>query len=76
MLYTSSTYLDNANQYRLPAVTRFDVGARYLTRIAGKDVALRVNIDNLTDKRYWLASGTYLTNAAGRTVMVSASVDF
>lgn len=76
VLYTSSTYLDNANQYRLPAVTRFDVGARYLTRIAGKDVALRVNIDNLTDKRYWLASGTYLTNAAGRTVMVSASVDF
>lgn len=76
VLYTSSTYLDNANQYRLPAVTRFDIGARYLTRIADKEVALRVNVDNLTDQRYWLASGTYLTNAAGRTVMVSASVDF
>lgn len=76
VIYTSSTYLDNANTYRLPAVTRFDVGARYITVIAGKEVALRASVENLTNKKYWLASGSYLTNAAGRTFLVSASVDF
>jgi iron complex outermembrane receptor protein len=57
-------------------VTTFDVGARYRTKVAGKDVVLRANIDNLTDKKYWLASGSFATNAAGRTIMLSASVDF
>lgn len=74
--YTSSTYISNANTLSLPAVTTFDVGARYRTEVAGKNVVLRANIDNLTDKKYWLASGSFATNAAGRTVMLSASVDF
>jgi len=73
---TSSMYLDNANTRGLPGVTRFDVGARYSTEIAGKSVVLRANIENVTDKRYWLAASTYATNAAGRTYMLSASVDF
>lgn len=74
--YTSSSYISAENTLTLPAVTTFDVGARYRTKISGKTVILRANIDNLTDKRYWLAAGSYATNAAGRTVMLSASVDF
>ncbi|MCI2809153.1 TonB-dependent receptor domain-containing protein [Eoetvoesiella caeni] len=73
---TSSTYIDAANTQSLPGVTTFDVGARYRTKVAGKSVVLRANIDNLTDKKYWLASGSFATNAAGRTIMLSASVDF
>lgn len=73
---TSSTYIDNNNKLSLPGVTTFDVGARYRTKVAGKSVVLRANIDNLTNKKYWLASGSFATNAAGRTVMLSASVDF
>ncbi len=74
--HASSTYIDEANTLSLPSVTLFDVGARYRTRIAGKSVVLRANIENLADKRYWLASGSFATNGAGRTVMLSASVDF
>src|SRR5690606_25891106 len=74
--HTSSTYISNANTLSLPAVTTFDMGARYRTKVAGKNVVLRANIDNLTDKKYWLASGSFATNAAGRSVMLSASVDF
>ncbi len=74
--YTSSSYISAANTLSLPAVTTFDVGARYRTKVAGKTVVLRANIDNVTDKEYWLASGAFATNAAGRTVMLSASVDF
>ncbi|PLC52316.1 TonB-dependent siderophore receptor [Pollutimonas nitritireducens] len=74
--YTSSSYVSADNTLSLPAVTTFDVGARYRTKVAGKAVVLRANIDNLTDKKYWLANGSFATNAAGRTVMLSASVDF
>lgn len=73
---TSSTYIDAANTHSLPGFTTFDVGAAYRTEVAGKSVVLRANIDNLTDKKYWLASGSFATNAAGRTIMLSASVDF
>ncbi|QIM48710.1 TonB-dependent receptor [Pusillimonas sp. DMV24BSW_D] len=74
--YTSSSYIDSTNTLSLPAVTTFGLGARYRTEVAGKPVVLRANIDNLTDKEYWLASGSFATNAAGRTVMLSATVDF
>lgn len=74
--YTSSSYISAENTLSLPAITTFDVGARYRLKVAGKNVVLRANIDNLTDKKYWLAAGTFATNAAGRTIMLSASADF
>ncbi len=76
VLHTSSVYLNSANTLRLPSLTRLDVGARYRTEIAGKSVVLRANIENLTDKRYWLASNSFATNGAGRTYMLSASINF
>lgn len=76
MAHTSSIYLDSANTLELPSVTTFGLGARYRTKVAGKAVVLRADVDNLTNERYWLASGTFATNGAGRTVMLSASVDF
>lgn len=76
VIRTSSVYLNNDNTLDLPAYTRFDLGARYLTEIAGKDVVLRFNVENVADKRYWLASGSFVTNAAGRTYMLSASINY
>ena len=73
---TSSVYLNNTNTLRLPGHTRFDVGARYITQVAGKDVILRANVENVTDKRYWLASNSFVTNAAGRIYVLSASVNY
>jgi iron complex outermembrane receptor protein len=80
-IYTSAVYLDNAHEKRLPGVTRFDLGARYRTEVAGKEVVLRANVENVADKRYWLAAGQngsngYASYAAGRTYMLSASVNF
>jgi len=73
---TSSVYLNNDNTLDLPGYTRFDIGARYATQIAGKDVVFRANIENVTDKNYWLSSGSFVTNAAGRTYMLSASINY
>lgn len=78
VINTSSLYLDNANKYQIPSWTQFDAGAAYATRVASKDVVLRLNITNLLDKHYW--SGSFAepraTLGQARTVTASATVDF
>jgi iron complex outermembrane receptor protein len=76
MLYTSSEYYNASNTLSIPSWTRIDVGARYRTRIGGKAVVLRANVENLFNRNYWLDSATYVTVAAGRTILLSAQVDF
>ena len=75
-IYTSSMFFDSANTLRIDGWTRYDVGARYHTRVASKPVVLRANIENLFDENYWLVSGTYATVSAPRTLVLSASIDF
>lgn len=76
VIYTSSGWLDSANTLAVPSWTRADIGARYRTTIAGLPTVLRINIDNVLDRNYWLLSGTYATVATGRTLVMSASFDF
>jgi len=75
-IYTSGAYLTNTNTQRFEGWTRVDVGARYRTIVSGKPVVLRANVENLTDKNYWLTAGTYVTVGSPRTLVLSASVDF
>ncbi|MFM0061498.1 TonB-dependent siderophore receptor [Paraburkholderia phytofirmans] len=76
IIHTGAQYYDSSNALRLPAWTRYDVGLRYSTRVATKDVVFRANIENLFGSRYWMQQGTYVTNAAPRTVLLSAQIDF
>ncbi|MBO4123121.1 TonB-dependent receptor [Cupriavidus gilardii] len=76
VLHTSSMYFNAANTLSLPSYTRYDVGARYRTRIGTTPVVLRANVLNLFNDNYWLVSGTYVTAAAPRTLMLSAQFDF
>lgn len=76
VINTSSTAFDAANTVRVDGWTRVDVGARYRTRMAGKAVVLRANIENLFDKNYWLLSSPYASVSAPRTLMLSATIDF
>lgn len=73
----SRQYISDDNALSIPGYTVFDVGARFVTRIAQRPVTLRANIANLTDKDYW---GMPLTASLGlgapRTYELSASVDF
>ncbi len=80
-VHTSSQYADAANTQTLPAWTRFDIGARYVTEIEGRMVTLRASVDNVADKDYWASAGgypgaSYLVLGAPRTFMLSASVEF
>ncbi|MFJ3487369.1 TonB-dependent receptor [Pseudomonas sp. NPDC090202] len=76
-LRTGGQYADPANNLSLPTWNRFDAGARYGFKVAQKDVTLRVNVENITDKNYWAsANGGYLTQGDPRLVKFSGTVDF
>ncbi|XHO84283.1 TonB-dependent siderophore receptor [Azospirillum sp. A29] len=76
VIYTSGSYLTDANTLRFDGWTRLDIGARYATTVVGTPVTFRANVENLFDKNYWLTTGTYVTVGAPRTVLLSASADF
>lgn len=76
IINTSSEYFNSANTLILSGWTRYDVGARYRTEIASRPVTFRANVENLTNKNYWLMSGSYATVASPRTYVLSATVDF
>lgn len=79
--YTGKQYADAANTLTVKAWTRLDVGARYGLTLAGRDVTLRANINNLTNRDHWASVGgfpgaNYLVLGDPRTVVLSATVDF
>ncbi|MDQ8194349.1 TonB-dependent receptor [Coraliomargarita sp. SDUM461004] len=81
IIHTSSQYADMANSIEVDAWTRFDVGARYRTRIGDADVIFRLNIENLTGEDYWASVGgfpgsNYLVLSEPRTFVLSTTVRF
>lgn len=74
---SSSVYRDVANTLSTSGWTRLDLGARYATKLAGKAVVFRANLENVTDKAYWITGlNSYSTTGLPRTLTVSAQVDF
>ncbi len=81
VVHTSPQYADAANTQKVPAWTRFDLGARYLTEVNGRLLTLRARVDNVANKNYWASAGGYpgsgyLVLGAPRTFVLSASMDF
>ena len=70
--YTGDFY--GYNEYdTLSGYTLVDIGARYTLNLAEQDLTLRLNVNNLTDHRYW-ANERFLGD--GRRVTLSANVEF
>lgn len=77
IVHTGAAYLDLGNTQQVPAWNRVDLGARYQTRIAGRQAAFRVGIDNLFDKTDWTTGGFGLISVAPpRIWRVSTTVGF
>ncbi|MBA1287439.1 TonB-dependent receptor [Pseudomonas japonica] len=79
MLRTGGQYANAQNTLTIPTWNRFDAGARYKFRVSEKDVTLRVNVENITNKNYWASafgSSNYLTQGEPRLVKFSGTVDF
>ncbi|WP_417696652.1 TonB-dependent siderophore receptor [Pseudomonas sp.] len=77
-IYTGSQYVNQANTQKLEAWTRFDVGARYTTRIADRPTTFRATIQNVFDREYWSGVASYgaFSQGSPRTLLLSATVDF
>lgn len=64
----------------VPGYQVVNLGARYVTSIAGTATTLRFNIDNAFDKFYWRdvtqSLGGYLLPGASRIYKLSAQFDF
>lgn len=77
---TSSQYADAANKLNIPGWGQLDLGARYAMLVNGKDVVLRLNVNNVFDKHYYAGSFSDTTPIAtlgpARTVTASASISF
>jgi len=78
LIYASSQAFSADNAMRLPSWTRIDLGARYTTRVAGRQVVLRAVVENVANRRYWDSAPAYqtVTYAAPRTFLLSANIDF
>lgn len=71
--YTGSYYSSNDNTEKLPSYTLFNIGARYATQSNKYPLTYRFNINNLTDKEYWVNSN-YLGDR--RTIHASVTMKF
>nr|WP_315399544.1 TonB-dependent receptor [uncultured Duganella sp.] len=75
--YVGARALDTGNAWQLPGYTVWDIGARHVTSIGNVRTTLRVNIDNLGAKAYWLMAGSNrLIQGAPRTVNLGAQFEF
>ncbi|TCW84408.1 TonB-dependent siderophore receptor [Burkholderia sp. SRS-46] len=76
LIYTGKAYVSQDNTQHVPNWTRFDLGGRYMTKVAGRDVTLRANVTNLFNKDYWQANPTgYLISGMPRTFWLTLSTD-
>jgi len=81
VVYTGSSYADDANTLKVPGWTRFDAGLRYMMDVDGHVVTLRARVDNIANRNYWASVGGfpgngYLVLGGPRTFSLSASMDF
>lgn len=75
--YTGNTQVRPANNLQTGGYMLVNLGANYMTRVGGHDVTLRVAIDNITNRRYWMFQyANYVAPGDPRTVSLNAGIDF
>ena len=76
--YEGKRPVDSNNRFYVDDVTLFDIGARYETKVAGKGLTLRLNIDNLSDEAYWTALSAYgwLQQGPPRTFKLGIELEY
>ncbi|WP_111854203.1 TonB-dependent receptor [Acinetobacter oleivorans] len=73
--YTDKVYGDAANTKWVPSYVRYDAMARY---DVNKNVNLQLNLNNLSDKRYFTKAyaSHYATEAEGRSAVLSVNFKY
>ena len=76
--YVGKRPVDRDNRWYHGDVTLFDMGARYETKLAGRNLTLRLNVDNLTDEAYWVSrpGAAFLNQGSPLTIKLGAQFEF
>lgn len=76
--YSGRRAVDGLNTGYLDGATTYDLGARYLTRLAGHKLTMTGNISNVLDKAYWsyYRAGDGLLPGAPRAVSLTAKLEW
>ncbi len=76
--YVGKRPVDLNSRFYLDDVTLFDIGARYETKVAGKGLTLRLNVDNLTDEAYWVIRSGFIHVKQGspRTIKLGIELEY
>lgn len=81
IIHTGVRYADAENTLKVDGYTTLDLGARYRTMLAGKDVTLKGMVTNVTGEDYWQSVGGlpdygYLNAGEPTALKVSATFNF
>lgn len=83
VIHTGPQMVNQANSLELDSWTRFDLGARFVTVFGESPVTLRLNVDNVFNKRYWASAFTSfptfdasLLQGLPRALKLSVTADF
>ena len=75
--YTGNMALNSGNNWTLPAVTLWDAGLSYVTRVWERTLTLRAVVNNVADKKYWGTEGWGgLVVGNPRTFALNAQMSF
>lgn len=77
VIYTSSQFLDAANEQSIPGWVRFDLGASYDFEVAGTETTLNFDVLNVAGNDYWQSTGrSALSLSPPRTFLVTTQFSF
>lgn len=71
--YTGSQWVDALNTGKVPGFVTADIGARFNTRLYGRDTTFRFNVTNLAGANYWIQPGEL---GVPRTFWLTGEVKF
>ena len=75
--HTGSAYVRNDNVLKTPSYELYSIGARYRRKIGDQQFTLRMNIDNLFNKDYWINTGGGAFGLGSpRRINLSFTMDF
>ncbi|MDR1921228.1 MAG: TonB-dependent receptor [Candidatus Adiutrix sp.] len=75
--YFGKVYTNTYNNLQVPAYATADLGLRLATKAFDQDVIYRLNVYNLTNKKYWFGGGnSHLHTGQPRSVALSAEIQF
>ena len=77
VFYIGDRAVNALNQQFAPGYTTYDLGASFTTELGGNPTAFRINVENVTGKKYWAATGSgFLAPGLPRVVKMSIETTF